>query len=90
MKRFDKPWLAHYDAHVPAELEIPDRTLLGKFDEIRSCFGDKAAIHFLGITLTYDQLMSRAPVCPGSPDQWLWAGWMKTDTSISWTESRTC
>ena len=52
-----KPWLEHYPAHVPAEIDA-DRyaSLPAMFDAIAAKFADRPAYHNLGRTLTYAEL----------------------------------
>ncbi len=55
MKTF-KPWLAHYDENVPAEIEIPNLSLV---DLLRSAVheaGESICTIFEGETLTYREL----------------------------------
>ena len=56
----ERPWLKHYDPSIPPELDLPETTLVDNFNDIRSRFPDKPALHFLGQTLTYEQLNSYA------------------------------
>jgi acyl-CoA synthetase (AMP-forming)/AMP-acid ligase II len=56
----DKPWLSSYDEGLGPEVEIPDTSLVDRFDEILIKFPEKPAIHFLNTTLTYQTLMGHA------------------------------
>ena len=56
----DKPWLSSYDEGLGPEVEIPDISLVDRFDEIQKKFPEKPAIHFLNTTLTYQTLMGHA------------------------------
>jgi acyl-CoA synthetase (AMP-forming)/AMP-acid ligase II len=56
----DKPWLRSYDEGLGPDLEIPDISLVDRFDEILNKFPDKPAIHFLGKTFSYQTLMGHA------------------------------
>ncbi|MFH1952161.1 MAG: AMP-binding protein [Pseudomonadota bacterium] len=56
----DKPWLKSYDEGVHPEIEIPDISLVDRFDEILRRFPEKPAIHFLGKTLDYRTVMGHA------------------------------
>ncbi len=51
-----KPWLAHYDANVPAEPSIPHVQLPQLLTEAAAQCGDRTAIIFYGNRLTYLQL----------------------------------
>ncbi|HET7579038.1 MAG TPA: AMP-binding protein [Bacillales bacterium] len=51
-----RPWLKHYPTEIPAHIDYEERPL---FDYLRDAAGKhpgKKAIHFLGKTLTYEQL----------------------------------
>jgi len=54
-----EPWLwqKSYDPGVPTEVAAPFESFLECFDATRRDFGSRAALHYLGVTLTYDQLM---------------------------------
>jgi long-chain acyl-CoA synthetase len=55
------PWLAHYDADVPASLApYPDRTLLDYLDDLASRHGSEPALLFKGATLTYGELQAQS------------------------------
>ncbi|MBC8420493.1 MAG: AMP-binding protein [Desulfobacterales bacterium] len=56
----DKPWLKSYDEGVHPEIEIPDISLVDRFDEILRRFPERPAIHFLGKTLDYRTVMGHA------------------------------
>ena len=43
-----KPWLKSYDPNVQAEIEIPDRSLVDRFNEIAKQYPQNVAAHFLG------------------------------------------
>jgi long-chain acyl-CoA synthetase len=52
-----RPWLAHYDAGVPATLApYPERTLLDYLTEAARDHGDRPALLFKGTTITYARL----------------------------------
>ena len=55
-----KPWLKSYDANVPPEIQVTDQSLVHRMADIRRDFGNKPAMHFLGVTLTFNELMDRA------------------------------
>jgi long-chain acyl-CoA synthetase len=53
----EKPWLQHYPAGVPAELEaFPYRSLAELLDEAFTRNGDKPAFHFLGGTMSFREV----------------------------------
>lgn len=52
----ERPWLKYYDAGVFPDIDIPDISVVDKFNSVVSEFPDTPAIHFLGISLTYKQL----------------------------------
>src|SRR5688572_6219743 len=51
------PWLAHYDAGIPATLEpYPERTLLDYLTEAARRSGDRPALLFKGAKMSYARL----------------------------------
>jgi long-chain acyl-CoA synthetase len=56
----EKPWLGRYDSHVLAELEFPESSLVDRFDSVVERFPHNPALHFLGVTLTFEELMAHA------------------------------
>ena len=53
----DRPWLAHYDAGVPATLApYPERTLLDYLSEAAREYAERTALLFKGTRITYAQL----------------------------------
>jgi long-chain acyl-CoA synthetase len=56
----NKPWLKHYDPGVPAEIEIPEISLVDLFDQAVSKYGDDACAVYGGKTLTYKQVNDQA------------------------------
>ncbi|MCU0577116.1 MAG: AMP-binding protein [Desulfobacterota bacterium] len=52
----EKPWLKHYDKHVPPTLKYEDKTFAEQFREIVEKYPDKTAIVYMGRNLTYRQL----------------------------------
>jgi long-chain acyl-CoA synthetase len=52
----NKPWLAHYDANVPAEPDIPNVQLPQLLTEAAAQCGDRTALIFYGNRLTFLQL----------------------------------
>jgi long-chain acyl-CoA synthetase len=58
------PWLAHYDANVPATLApYPDRTLVDYVAEAARTQPDKPALLFKGATTTYGELERASDAC---------------------------
>lgn len=55
-----KPWLKHYDPGIPPEFEIPRISLADQLDSVASRVPASPAVHFLGVTLTYRELMAHA------------------------------
>lgn len=53
-------WLRSYDPGVSPEVEIRYDSLPECFETIRRDYGPHPAIHFLGVTLSFEQLMSQA------------------------------
>ena len=52
-----RPWLAHYDADVPASLKpYPDVTLVDLLRDLAADHGGRTAVLFKGSRLTYAQL----------------------------------
>ncbi|MFS0656976.1 AMP-binding protein [Bacillus sp. 179-C3.3 HS] len=52
----DKRWLLHYPKQIPHELTIPNETLQSYLFRSAEATPEHTAIHFLGKTITYDQL----------------------------------
>ncbi len=52
----DRPWLAHYEAGVPAEIEIPELTVDGLVRRAAREHGARDALLFFGARTTYRQL----------------------------------
>ncbi len=55
----ERPWLKAYDTWVGADLEVPDTTLADRMRQIEERFGNKSALRFMGIRISYQQLMSQ-------------------------------
>ncbi|RJP94979.1 MAG: AMP-dependent synthetase [Desulfobacteraceae bacterium] len=57
----DRPWLKAYDPGILPDIDIPDKTYADALVEGLTAFPDRAAMHFMGTTLTFRQLndMSR-------------------------------
>jgi len=56
----DKPRVKSYDENVNLRIEIPDITLVDRFDQILKRFPERPAIQFLGRSLDYRTLMGHA------------------------------
>ncbi|MEW5721557.1 MAG: AMP-binding protein [Thermodesulfobacteriota bacterium] len=54
----ERPWLKSYDPGVPPEIVISDPSLCHRFDAVRRAFPDRAAFHFLGRTLTFEEFFA--------------------------------
>jgi len=52
----ERPWLKFYPEGVPADVEIPERSLSEVFDEITSKYSDKTAIIFYGNKISFRKL----------------------------------
>ncbi len=52
----ERPWLKFYPEGVPADVEIPERSLSEVFDEITSKYSDKTAIIFYGNRISFRKL----------------------------------
>jgi len=52
----DRPWLASYQAGVPAQVDVPDGTMGRLLDDSAEEFPDSPALTFFGRTLTYAEL----------------------------------
>ena len=58
------PWLAHYDANVPATLApYPDRTLVDYLADAARTQPGKPALLFKGATMTYGELERASDAC---------------------------
>lgn len=56
-----RPWLAHYPAGVPANIDTTEYTTIVDFlDEVLTKFADKPAFTCMGATITYKQLDTRS------------------------------
>jgi long-chain acyl-CoA synthetase len=54
------PWHGRYDPGVDPEVEIPDLPLPDRFAQIASEYSLLPALHFFGVTLTYQELKDRS------------------------------
>ncbi|TET37867.1 MAG: AMP-dependent synthetase [Dehalococcoidia bacterium] len=52
----ERPWLKFYPEGVPANIEIPERSLPEVFDEVTSKYSDKTAIIFYGNRISFKEL----------------------------------
>jgi acyl-CoA synthetase (AMP-forming)/AMP-acid ligase II len=52
----DRPWLKAYDPGIPADIDIPSKTYTDALLEGLTAAPDRAAMHFMGATLSYRQL----------------------------------
>ncbi len=52
----ERPWTRSYAPGVPAEVEVPDHSLVDLLDASVARFGDHVALDFVGSTTTYAQL----------------------------------
>ena len=58
------PWLAHYDAGVPATLApYPDRTLVDYLSDNARTHPERAALLYKGATMTYGELERLSDAC---------------------------
>jgi long-chain acyl-CoA synthetase len=55
-----RPWVAHYDPGVPAEVEIPDVPLDALLREAASRWPNNVAVSFYGARITFRELDARA------------------------------
>src|SRR3982751_4015145 len=51
-----RPWLAHYSPGVPAEVEVPVKSVAQAFDEASDRAPDRPAVVFYGRSITYGEL----------------------------------
>src|SRR6185295_11216496 len=51
-----RPWLAHYSPGVPAEVEVPEKSVPQAFDEATARAAERAAVVFYGRSITYGEL----------------------------------
>ena len=56
----ERIWLEHYDAGVPHEVEIPDKTVPELFDETVNKFPDHTHLKFMRGSLTYQEIHTLA------------------------------
>lgn len=51
-----RPWVAHYAPGVPADIEIPDESLVDGFEAAVARYGDRSALVFFGARTSYTEL----------------------------------
>jgi long-chain acyl-CoA synthetase len=51
-----RPWVSSYADGVPAEVEVPDESLVDLLDAAVARFGGTVALDFLGATMTYTEV----------------------------------
>ena len=51
-----RPWLAHYEPGMPADVEVPLKTVAQAFDELTARAPERAAVVFYGRAITYREL----------------------------------
>ncbi|MDZ7698151.1 MAG: AMP-binding protein [Deltaproteobacteria bacterium] len=51
-----KPWIRYYPKGVPAEVEIPDISVPGAFDQMADKYSGKTALIFYGRKISYKEL----------------------------------
>lgn len=52
----ERTWLRHYAAGVPADIELPEDSLVELLERSVARFGDAVALEFFGTEMTYTQL----------------------------------
>ena len=55
-KYYERPWLKFYPDGVPANVEIPERSLPEIFDEVSDRYSDKTAVIFYGNKISFKRL----------------------------------
>jgi long-chain acyl-CoA synthetase len=58
-----KPWLAHYEKGVAAEVDIPDVSVPGAFDAACAATPDRIAVAFYGREMRFSELKDAADRC---------------------------
>lgn len=53
---FSKPWLKYYPERVPAEVEVPDTTVMDLFDQAVEKYGNRPSLIFYGRKITYREI----------------------------------
>ncbi|GGJ34307.1 long-chain-fatty-acid--CoA ligase [Deinococcus roseus] len=65
-----KPWFAHYEKGVPHGVEIPSMLLHDLLIQSAQKYPKRVAVHFIGYTLTYEQLLEQARRFAHSLQSW--------------------
>ncbi len=52
----DRPWLKAYDSGILPDIGIPDKTYVDALMEGLTAFPDRAAMHFMGVTISFRRL----------------------------------
>ena len=52
-----RPWLKHYPEDVPADIEIPQKSVVEAFNDATERWRDKTVIQFYGAKITYGDLI---------------------------------
>ncbi|MEI7450504.1 MAG: AMP-binding protein [Desulfomonile sp.] len=60
MKYDDRPWLNHYPPGQDHKITLPEITLVEHIERIASEFPREPAIYFLGVTISYQELMAHS------------------------------
>ena len=56
MNDVKKPWLSHYDKGVPAEIDLPEISLVDVFKNAVSRYGDSTCLICNDVSMTYDMI----------------------------------
>ena len=56
MTAFTRPWHSSYAPGVPAEVTVPDESLLGALDRAAAAWPERVAVDFMGAATTYAEL----------------------------------
>lgn len=59
MNPSDRPWLRHYEAGVPATVDVPDEPVTAALYRAATQWPDRVAVDFFGATTTYRELAAR-------------------------------
>lgn len=62
----NRPWLASYDPGVPANLEIPTKSVPAVFSEMSAKYADRTAIIFYGRQLSFRELQQQVNILANS------------------------
>ncbi len=60
MSSYAFPWQAHYDSNPPADFDVSVLPITGYLDRAAEEFGNRKAVIFQNLTLTYSQLKDKA------------------------------